>query len=111
MKQRAFSFPNTTLHTRESYVVSACNADAYQWLEAWPNWPGTMGTLILGEAHSGKTHLCQTFMEKNRDARFLNGQVCAANHPFELKESLSSQDIKNMLSLYLLMLIVFPPDP
>jgi hypothetical protein len=33
------------------------------------------------------------------------------NLEFELKESLSSQDIKNMLSLYLLMLIVFPPDP
>lgn len=88
MKQRAFSFPNTTLHTRESYVVSTCNADAYQWLEAWPDWPSTIGALILGEPHSGKTHLCQTFKEKNPHARFLNGQVCAANHPFEFKESL-----------------------
>lgn len=88
MKQRAFSFPNTTLHTRESYVVSTCNTDAYKWLDAWPKWSDTIGTLILGEAHSGKTHLCQTFIEKNTGARFLNGQVCAANHPFEYKESL-----------------------
>ena len=70
-------------------MVGSCNADAYRWLEAWPAWPlDTMGALILGEPHSGKTHLCHTFVEKNRQARFLNGQVCAANHPFELKESL-----------------------
>lgn len=61
----------------------------YQWLEAWPNWPlEAIGALILGEPHSGKTHLCQSFIEKNNHARFLNGQVCAANHPFEFKESL-----------------------
>lgn len=89
MKQRAFSFPNTTLHTRESYVVSTCNAEAYTCLEAWPKWPSeTIGALILGEPYSGKTHLCQTFIQKNPNARFLNGQVCAANHPFEFKESL-----------------------
>lgn len=88
MKQLAFSFPNIPTYTADTYVVSDCNNDVYRWLQAWPKWPGALGSLILGEAHSGKTHLCHTFMEKHPSVRSLNGHVCSAHHPFDLKESL-----------------------
>jgi chromosomal replication initiation ATPase DnaA len=47
----------------------------------------------VGEPHSGKTHLCHTFLEKQSHlekstVRFLNGHVCAANHPFDLNDTL-----------------------
>jgi chromosomal replication initiation ATPase DnaA len=88
MKQLALSFPNAPTFTRESYVVGACNSDAHQWLDVWPAWSGAVGSIVLGEHHSGKTHLCHVFLENHPTARFLNGHVCAANHPFDLKESL-----------------------
>ncbi len=88
MKQRALSFPNIPDYRASSYVVSPCNADAYQWLHAWPAWSETMGTLITGEAFSGKTHLCYTFLEKHPHARMFNGYVCTSYHPFDLNESL-----------------------
>ena len=88
MKQRALSFPSTTTFTRENYVVGACNSDAHRWLDAWPMWSGSIGALILGEPHSGKTHLSHTFLEKNPNTRILNGPTCIEHHPFDLTESL-----------------------
>jgi chromosomal replication initiation ATPase DnaA len=41
---------------RESFVVSACNAEAAARIDAWPRW--TLGALALvGPAGAGKTHL------------------------------------------------------
>lgn len=87
MKQRALLFPNSPTFTRENYVVGACNKDAFSWLEAWPAW-AALGTLIVGEEHSGKTHLCHTFLQSHPEAIYLNGRTCAAQHPFDLNESI-----------------------
>ncbi|MES2252465.1 MAG: hypothetical protein V4482_02115 [Pseudomonadota bacterium] len=87
MKQRALFFPSSPTFTRKNYVVGACNGDAFRVLEAWPAW-GAFGTLIVGEAHSGKTHLCHTFLESHTEALYLNGHTCAAQHPFDLNESI-----------------------
>ncbi|MDP3372527.1 MAG: DnaA/Hda family protein [Candidatus Paracaedibacteraceae bacterium] len=88
MKQLAFSFPNIPTYNADSYVVSDCNVDAYRWLQAYPNWSGAIGSIILGDQLSGKTHLCHTFIEKHKSVRSLNGHVCSAHHPFDFKDSL-----------------------
>lgn len=88
MKQLALTFSNMPDYRADSYVVSACNADAYQWLKAWPAWSNTIGALIIGEPFSGKTHLCHTFLERFPHARMLNGRAHTYCHPFDLAESL-----------------------
>jgi len=48
---------------RESFVVSACNAEAAARIDAWPRW--TLGALALvGPAGAGKTHLARAWAQK-----------------------------------------------
>ncbi len=48
---------------RESFVVSACNAEASARIDAWPRW--TLGALALvGPAGAGKTHLALAWAER-----------------------------------------------
>ena len=48
---------------RESFVVSACNAEAAGRIDAWPRW--TLGALALvGPAGAGKTHLALAWAER-----------------------------------------------
>ena len=88
VKQLALTFSNMPDYRADAYVVSRCNTDVYQWLEAWPAWSNTIGALIIGEPFSGKTHLCHTFFEKFPHARMLSGKAYAHHHPFDLTESL-----------------------
>lgn len=54
---------------RESFVESACNADALAALDRWPAWD-TPTLLMLGPVGSGKTHLAHVFAARS-GARFL----------------------------------------
>ena len=50
--------------SRESFIVSACNAAAVSAVDAWPVWRG--GVLVLiGPAGSGKTHLAASWTERS----------------------------------------------
>lgn len=42
--------------TRETFIVSPANAEAFQAVEAWPQWPGRALALV-GPAGAGKSHL------------------------------------------------------
>ena len=48
---------------RQTFVVSACNADAVARLDAWPRWPTSVKTLV-GPEGSGKTHLATAWAER-----------------------------------------------
>lgn len=48
---------------RETFVVSACNAEAVARLEAWPRWPSPLEALV-GPEGSGKTHLANAWAER-----------------------------------------------
>lgn len=41
---------------REDFLVSQSNADAYGWIEIWPDWPSRM-LLLMGPSAAGKSHL------------------------------------------------------
>ena len=56
MSQFAFTLPYAPLFLKENFFVSACNADAYEWVMLWPNWPAH-ALIIYGEPGSGKSHL------------------------------------------------------
>jgi chromosomal replication initiation ATPase DnaA len=47
------------------YLVSASNADAFAWVERWPDWPG-VGLALCGPPGCGKTHLAHVWRERSR---------------------------------------------
>jgi chromosomal replication initiation ATPase DnaA len=54
--QLAIDLQYRTAFGRADFLVSACNADAFGWVERWPDWP-TTALVLHGPSGSGKTHL------------------------------------------------------
>ena len=54
MSQYALSLALPPIFTADTFFVSGCNAQAWQWIENWPNW---QSLLLYGPAGSGKSHL------------------------------------------------------
>jgi len=52
-------------HRRETFIVSASNAEAVRALDAWPTWHGGVLALV-GQEGSGKTHLAQAWLAETR---------------------------------------------
>ena len=61
--QTALSFEGLNLMRREDFMVSRCNAEAFQMIDAWPNWL-TQGLVIYGPRGCGKSHLAHLFVDK-----------------------------------------------
>ena len=59
-KQLPFDFALRPALGREDFMVAPCNAEAVQWVERWPDWPG-VALVIAGPNGAGKTHLAQVF--------------------------------------------------
>lgn len=56
----------------EDFLVVACNAAAFSWIETWPEWPAS-GLIIHGPSACGKTHLAEIWKRK-ADAVMLDGR-------------------------------------
>lgn len=61
MKQHTFSFPLPRLFSKEDFVVSPANQEAFQWIGQWPEWSVSV---ICGPKGSGKTHLAHIWAER-----------------------------------------------
>lgn len=55
-KQLPLPLPALSALGADDFLVTASNAEAARWLDAWPDWPGG-GLLLYGPAASGKSHL------------------------------------------------------
>lgn len=62
-KQLPLPLPALSALGADDFLVTASNAEAARWLEAWPAWPGG-GLLLYGPAASGKSHLAAIWAER-----------------------------------------------
>ena len=60
--QLPFNFAHRPFMSREDFIISPCNVEAYKMLELWPDWPA-FGLCIYGPKHCGKTHLANIFAQ------------------------------------------------
>lgn len=80
-RQLLLNLPLKPNYTKEDFVESPCNWEAFQWIQRWPNWPVKM-VAIYGERGCGKTHLAHIWQEKT-GARFLTPQDLEKAMPLE----------------------------
>lgn len=59
----------------EDFLVAPCNAEAVQWIDLWPDWPGP-ALVVAGPPGSGKTHLASVWAAVS-GARILSGTAVA----------------------------------
>ncbi len=55
-RQLTLDLGHRTARGRADFLVSACNAEAVEWVDRWPDWP-TRALVIWGAQGAGKTHL------------------------------------------------------
>lgn len=64
MKQIPFDFDLRPALGGEDFLVASSNADAVQWVERWPDWPGPVLAIVAPEG-AGKTHLAHVFQAQS----------------------------------------------
>lgn len=64
MTQLALDFGLRPALGEADFLVAACNQQAIQWLDRWPNWPAPALT-VHGPAGCGKTHLARVFAARS----------------------------------------------
>lgn len=62
--QLTLKFEHRVALAGEDFLVSDCNRDAIDWIDAWPAWPAP-ALAIVGPAGSGKTHISAVFANKS----------------------------------------------
>lgn len=77
---------------REDFLVSPCNMEAVEWIDAFPDWGSANAVVVFGGPYSGKTHIAWLFSEKT-GAKVYNA--------FELKDELFSDIVPLNSSLVL----------
>ena len=76
-KQLPLDFAPRPALGREDFLVAPCNAEAVQWVERWPDWPG-VALVISGPKGAGKTHLAQVFRHRSGAPAVGAGDLAAA---------------------------------
>ena len=65
LRQQLFEFDKNQNLSKNDFFVSDSNFYAYNLLLSWPKWEKKIIN-IFGERYSGKTHLIEIFLEKNK---------------------------------------------
>jgi chromosomal replication initiation ATPase DnaA len=72
-EQLPFDFNHRPSVSGDDFLVSISNKDAVAWIDQWSIWPSPF-LVIYGLPGSGKTHLCNVFMEET-GARLLSASM------------------------------------
>jgi len=80
----------------DDFYVSKSNFYAFELIEKWPNWEKNILN-IYGEKYSGKTHLANIFLKKNKakkvNEEYLNDEILKE---FKLYENIVIDNFKNI---------------
>ena len=79
----------------DDYFVSKCNYFAFNLMESWPKWEKNILN-ICGKKHSGKTHLSNIFLNKNKGIRVNENEINEGIYKkFKLYENIIIDDFDN----------------
>jgi len=59
-RQLILEFEHRPALTGDDFLVSSCNREAIDWIDAWPDWPAP-ALVIIGPPGAGKSHLAAVF--------------------------------------------------
>jgi len=110
VKQIPFDFDPRPALGGEDFLVAPSNADAVQWVERWPDWPGPVLAIAAPEG-AGKTHLAHVFQAQTgacmvsvEDLQTLRADGVLADAPALVLEDvelfLGAQLAEELLHLY-----------
>lgn len=71
--QIPFDIPLRVAFEAEDYLVTGSNEAVVNWIDRWPDWPGSHCTILYGPAGCGKTHLSHVWQHKS-DAKRINSE-------------------------------------
>lgn len=63
MSQYPLPLPFAATHRSDDFIPSACNREAWLFIESWPQWPES-GLLLYGPPACGKTHLAMMWAQR-----------------------------------------------
>ena len=64
-RQYPLPLPHIETMGVEDFMVAPCNREAFQWIEAWPQWPSP-ALIIHGQSGCGKTHLAEVWRARSQ---------------------------------------------
>ena len=76
-RQFTLDFDHRPALGSDDFIVAGANRDAVAWIDRWPDWP-TVGTVLVGPAGSGKTHLTNVWKSRS-NARHLDHRILATS--------------------------------
>lgn len=85
MRQLTIDLPHRPALGRADFLVSACNVEAFGWIERWPAWPAS-ALVLYGPPRSGKSHLVQLWRERSGGI-LVTGDALSALPPDQLATS------------------------
>ena len=95
LDQLLLNFKNNKNFNYEDFFVSKSNYFAFQLIEKWPKWEKNILN-IYGEKFSGKTHLSNIFLSKNKGLKIKESEIDETVYKkFKLYENIIIDDFKN----------------
>ena len=95
LSQLLLNFKNNQNFNYDDFYVSKSNYFAFQLIEKWPKWEKNILN-IYGEKFSGKTHLSNIFLNKNKGFKINEKEINEnAYKKFKLYENIIIDDFDN----------------
>ena len=95
IKQQLLNFKNNKNFNYNDYYVSKSNYYAFQLIEKWPKWEKNILN-ISGDKFSGKTHLVNIFLNKNKGIKVSDNEINEnIFKKFKLYENIIIDDYNN----------------
>ena len=86
IQQIPLDMPFPKLHSRDNFIIGACNRLAAAWINRWPDWPKPGHSLnLVGPGGAGKSHLAAIWQE------MCGARLC--DQPADLADIMADGDV------------------